>query len=116
VNAPCKYPGCRMLTREGYCPRHTIPRADNRPTAAHRGYSRHWSKVAKLHKAEHPLCQLCELEGRVTIATISHHVNTVSRGGSVIVAEDELVACCAVCHQRIEHLGHDWKRAARRLT
>ncbi len=112
---PCARPGCRGVMRDGRCslcgpqPKRFDPRANSRD----RGYTTQWNKIAKLHKASSPLCALCEAEGRVTIATKSHHLDRVASGGAVIVAQEELLAVCDACHQRVEGLGRDWRRAIR---
>ena len=88
-------------------------RLDFRLSSRQRGYTRQWNKIAEIHKACNPLCALCEAEGRVTVATKSHHLQRVSDGHAVIVGQDELLAVCDACHQRVEGLGRDWMRAMR---
>ncbi len=115
---PCNRPGCSGLVRQGVCsacgPRPR--RVERRQSARQRGYSSTWNRLAETHKACNPLCQVCEAEGRTTIATISHHVTAVASGGAVLVGQDELVSVCSPCHQRIEGLGAEWRRAIRPQT
>ena len=109
----CRKPGCRGIVKGNVCSvcGPLASRTDNRPNSRQRGYDRRWNKIAEIHKHKQPLCQVCEAEGRTTIATISHHVEAVSKGGEVHVGDEELVAVCAQCHQRIEGLGAEWRRA-----
>jgi 5-methylcytosine-specific restriction protein A len=114
----CNRPGCRGLVRGGVCsecgPR--PQRVERRANAQQRGYTSVWNRLAQTHKACNPLCQVCEAEGRTTIATISHHVTAVASGGAVLVGQDELVSVCSPCHQRIEGLGGEWRTVIRPQT
>lgn len=49
------------------------PPAASRPTAAARGYDRQWRKARLVWLAEHPLCEHCLAEERVTPATVVDH-------------------------------------------
>ena len=112
----CRKPGCRGIVKDGRCsvcgPQ--AARIDGRPNSRQRGYDSRWNKIAATHKACKPLCEVCEAEGRVTIATLSHHLKAVSNGGAVHVAQDELLAVCTSCHQKVEGLGREWRRAVKR--
>ncbi len=46
----------------------------NGKTTAERGYGGRWQRARKRHLLEHPLCVMCEDEGRVTAATIVDHI------------------------------------------
>lgn len=47
---------------------------DNRPSASKRGYGAAWGKASKAYRAEHPLCVICQAEGRLTPAMCVDHV------------------------------------------
>lgn len=112
----CKRPGCRGIIIGGTCNvcRHTEQRFDNRASAQERGYDSRWARFAQLYKQRYPLCALCELEGRTTWADVVHHLEPLQSGGEVFPGDDGLVSVCNRCHQRVEKLGKDWKRAAKR--
>lgn len=64
--------------------------------------SKRWGKLRREVLAAHPLCQLCEERGFVTIATEVHHKTPVEDG----LGEDEMRRLCfdyhnlmALCHQ-----------------
>ena len=46
----------------------------DRPSACKRGYGRRWRKASKAYLRRHPLCAMCEKEGRVEAATVVDHV------------------------------------------
>ena len=112
---PCRHAGCRGIVRDGRCslcgPQPN--RIDHRRNSRDRGYTRQWNKIAEIHKTCSPLCALCEAEGRVTVATKSHHLDRVSEGHAVIVGQSDLLAVCDSCHQRVEGLGRNWMQAIR---
>lgn len=45
-----------------------------RGSARQRGYDSRWDKARRTFLAEHPLCVMCEREGRVTPATVVDHI------------------------------------------
>lgn len=47
---------------------------DSRPTSAERGYGSRWQRYRLSFLAEHPLCERCRAEDRVTEATVVDHV------------------------------------------
>lgn len=47
---------------------------DSTYTAAQRGYGSRWQKARAGWLASHPLCVMCERDGRVTEATVVDHV------------------------------------------
>lgn len=76
---PCMHPGCTELVAEGsYCEKHkkaVVQRTDERrPTAAQRGYDSRWRKAREGWLRVHPLCVMCEKEGRHTPATVVDHI------------------------------------------
>jgi 5-methylcytosine-specific restriction enzyme A len=116
---PCRHPGCLGLTREVYCEQHKserFARDKHRGSAAERGYDSRWNKYSDAYKRSHPLCALCEAEGRTTAVDIVHHINPVSEGNAVLAGDDGLLPVCVQCHPRVEGLGREWRKAIRNAT
>ena len=83
----CAYPGCPRLTDGQYCDEHKrlIDWQYNRygrPMVSQRAYGRVWKKIRDRYAAEHPLCELCLKEGRLTPVTEVHHIVPVTEGGT----------------------------------
>ena len=74
-----------------------------------RGYDRQWAKAARLYRAEHPLCEYCELEGLVTTATLVDHLYPHRSDRTIFWLRALWVSCCNTCHsewkQRLERQG-----------
>ena len=51
--------------------------------------------------AEHPFCEMCYREGRMTLMDEVHHIVPISRGGTH--AKENLMSLCQSCHTRIHH-------------
>ena len=102
---PCAYPGCPKTIREGrYCPAHkTIAgREFNRYQRApdhNKRFGHRWRKIRNLYISKHPLCELCEKEGRLVPAYAVHHLKAWADGGND--EDDNLQALCASCHSRV---------------
>ncbi len=104
---PCAWPGCPKLTDGQYCEEHRVKAARNynrysRAPDVHKKYGRAWKRIRDAYAAEHPLCEKCLAEGRVTLTEEVHHIIPVSRGGTH--ERSNLMALCRSCHNRI-HLG-----------
>ena len=108
-NRRCRHPGCMGIGPNGWCAHHTPDM--HRGSAGDRGYDSRWNRFSAGYKRRHPLCALCEAEGRTTPTAIGHHMSPVSKGGAVLVADEELLPVCAACHPRVEGLGRNWRRA-----
>lgn len=108
---PCRAPGCPELQteeRRGYCERH-IDLADRaqgrgryRTSARERGYTTQYEKLRRAVLARQPLCVRCEAEGRVRLATQTHHIVPLSEGGSNRASNLEPI--CEPCHRAL-HRG-----------
>lgn len=46
----------------------------DRPKTAARGYGGRWQRERLRYLAEHPLCRMCEEQGRVTEAKVVDHI------------------------------------------
>ena len=58
-------------------------------------------EIADRYAAEHPLCEMCLKEGRLTPVQEVHHILPVSKGGTH--ARDNLMSLCQSCHTKIHH-------------
>jgi 5-methylcytosine-specific restriction enzyme A len=107
----CCKPGCRGLVRNGTCNVcGTSGRTpDIRPPAATRGYDQQWRGYVKVFRRAHPLCALCEAEGRLTPTEIVHHLDPVADGNPALCEAERLLAVCRQCHERVEGLGDRWQ-------
>ena len=111
---PCSHRGCPALTDGQYCPEHQKLAAAHynryeRDPAMRKRYGGAWPHIRALFLATHPLCAVCQREGRVTAAEEVHHILPLSRGGTH--AEDNLMALCKECHSRITaREGGRWGR------
>jgi 5-methylcytosine-specific restriction protein A len=100
---PCPHPGCGVTTRQRYCAKHRRGwnRQDGpRPSAHKRGYNKAWQRYRIGYLIEHPLCVLCEREGRVTAATVVDHVLPHQGDEERFWDEANHMALCARCHSR----------------
>jgi 5-methylcytosine-specific restriction protein A len=59
-------------------------------------YDYRWSKIRAAYLAAHPLCELCQLCGRLTPAVLVHHKNPLAAGGTHDT--ENLQALCVTCH------------------
>jgi len=73
---PCRHPGCAELVQTGqkYCPRHKPFHPEETRSAGKRGYGREWQKARRVYLASHPLCVICQKEGRYRKATVVDHI------------------------------------------
>lgn len=117
---PCSYPRCPRLTHGRYCDEHAKLAEHNyrryeRDPEIDRRYGRQWRKIRARYVAEHPLCEQCQKEDRLTPTQEVHHILPLSKGGTHDF--DNLMALCKPCHSRISALDGDrWRngRSARR--
>jgi 5-methylcytosine-specific restriction enzyme A len=114
---PCSFPGCPRLTAGRYCDEHQKladqerQRYTRSPGDADR-YGRDWRRISRCFLDDHPFCEMCRKEGRITEATIAHHVIPVKEGGTD--DESNLMALCRPCHSRLHgERGDRWGRRKR---
>ena len=101
---PCAYPGCPNLTERQYCPNHekTARRQydrNQRDPHVNKTYGRAWKRIRDRYASEHPLCEMCLAEGRVTLMDEVHHILPVARGGRH--NKGNLMSLCRSCHNKI---------------
>lgn len=111
---PCGYPGCAALTNDLYCPEHKrlaqsqYNRYGRTPEMKNR-YNGMWPAIRRRFLVWHPLCECCQREGRITVATEVHHIRPLADGGTH--DDGNLMALCKPCHSRITaHEGGRWGR------
>lgn len=104
----CAYAKCKELAVPGsqYCEEHKklVDRQYNRymrPPDIRKKYGADWRKARDRHAREHPLCEKCFAEGRVTLMDEVHHIVPVSRGGTH--EDSNLMSLCRSCHTKIHH-------------
>ena len=101
---PCSCPGCGRLTDGRYCEEHRQieERRYNhylRDPDTNKRYGRAWKKIRARFLLQHPLCEQCSLENRLTPAQEVHHVVPLANGGTH--DENNLLALCKSCHSAI---------------
>lgn len=101
---PCAYPGCPKRTDKLYCPEHAKAVRQNydryvRSPDVNKKYGRAWKRIRDRYAAEHPLCERCLKEGRVTLMDEVHHILPISRGGTH--DKSNLMSLCHSCHNKI---------------
>ena len=102
----CRTPGCPATTTVGdYCLEHQRRRPTRQPDAVRlnsyqRGYSRHWSLARRHWLAAHPLCVICQAEGRTTIATDVDHIQPHRGRAGLFWDESNWQPLCRRCHSR----------------
>ena len=62
-------------------------------------YGRAWKKIRARYVAAHPLCEMCQAEGRLTPTEIVHHIKELSDGGTHDFSN--LMSVCKSCHNKI---------------
>lgn len=82
---PCHQPACLNLTSTKYCLSHSHialkeihvqrQRADNnRDSNVRELYDGRWTRYSKQYRIQHPLCAICEREGRLTATQVTDHI------------------------------------------
>lgn len=94
----CLVPGCpNAQAKGGYCAPHAAQReaqrAEERGTAAERGYGYRWSKLRLMVLRAQPACVVCGAP-----ATDVDHIIPKRLGGTD--ARDNLQSLCHACHTR----------------
>lgn len=118
---PCRRPGCRALTtdRTGYCEAHRKEERKQarreydrtRPSAAQRGYDRHWQKVRAAKLREDPLCERCLAKGIIREAWGVHHKDRDPTNNT----PENLESICFECHEA-EHAAERWRPRRQKQT
>ncbi len=73
-----------------------------RTSTTERGYDYAWRKLSESYRDSHPLCEVCELNGRVEPACHVHHIESIENSPHRRLDTDNLIAVCEPCHIEIE--------------
>ncbi len=102
----CAYGKCNRLAISGsqYCEEHKklVDRQYNlysRPEETKKKYGRAWKRIRDRYASEHPYCEMCFREGRMTMMDEVHHIVPVSRGGTH--DRSNLMSLCRSCHNKV---------------
>lgn len=91
---------------------HVVPSGSWRDgkTTAERGYGWRWQQARRAFLSEHPLCRMCEEEGRVTAATVVDHITPHKGDEALFWDRSQWQALCKRHHdsdkQALEKSGH----------
>lgn len=101
---PCAHPGCPNLTDGQYCKEHQRKATEEynkheRSPDVNKTYGRSWKRIRDRYIQKHPLCEMCQKEGRLTPADEVHHIVPVSQGGKS--TQSNLMSLCHSCHNKI---------------
>lgn len=105
----CRHRSCpSRATHGGYCATHYQPRerpADERPSAAQRGYDAKWRRIRAAYLKKHPTCVACGEQ-----ATEVDHIKALRDGGTNEWAN--LQAMCKTHHSQKTNRenGGGWRR------
>jgi 5-methylcytosine-specific restriction protein A len=94
----CSEPSCRtkITSRSSVCPEHLRQRDRQRGTSSQRGYGGQWRKIRARFLKEHPWCEDCLAQGRITRASeIDHKIRLRDSGTN---RWENLSAVCRACH------------------
>lgn len=99
---PCRWPGCRQLTRQGYCPAHKPRKTRGESARWHRLYSLPlWRDVLRPGQLlREPWCRQCAQEGRRVRATVVDHIRPHRGDWGLFTDPDNLQSLCKSCHDR----------------
>ena len=100
---PCSYPGCPRLCDGQFCEEHrTQARRQydkyERAPNVNKKYGRAWKRIRDSYVSEHPLCERCLKEGKLTPVEEVHHILPISQGGTH--NRNNLMSLCKSCHNK----------------
>ncbi len=79
----------------------TAPRIDERPSAAMRGYDRHWRNLRAMFIRANPLCVECKRKGIIEPAREVDHVKAFEGPDDPLRMDwENLQSLCKPCHSR----------------
>jgi 5-methylcytosine-specific restriction endonuclease McrA len=101
----------RLATSSTSAVRTVTPSWRAEKTSTERGYGYRWQKARATFLSAHPLCCMCEANGRFVAATVVDH-RTPHRGDQTLFWDSSnWQSLCATCHssakQRMEARGDD---------
>lgn len=111
---PCSYPGCPRLTSGRFCEEHAKVEAKryetyDRDPDTRRRYGRAWKRIRDSYVQQHPMCELCQRDGKFVPTEEVHHKVPLAGGGTH--ARENLIALCKTCHARLHaERGDRWHK------
>jgi 5-methylcytosine-specific restriction protein A len=88
-------------------------RADKR-SSSERGYGSRWRKARAIYLQHHPLCVMCERDGRVTAGSVVDHIRPHKGDPALFWSEANWQTLCATHHssdkQMLERSGQERTR------
>lgn len=105
---PCRFPGCPNLCDSGvYCRDHLQYSTDRiRGGADARGYDSAWRKARKAYLEEHPLCEECRKNGKLTPASVIDHIIPHRGDKKLFWDETNWQSLCKDCHDKKTGSGY----------
>ena len=108
---PCAHQGCPKLTRNRYCEAHAKQEARHynkyaRDPGTSKRYSGAWKKIRAAFLAAKPLCEMCRRDGRLTPATLVHHIRPLKESHDN--SPENLMPLCSSCHSKLHAVQHDY--------
>ena len=89
---PCFY---LAEDRSAYCHRHQPARAPKETDPFY--LTVQWRKFRDWYITRHPICEMCEKEGRLTPAVMVDHIVEIRDGGA-LTSEENAQSLCWRCH------------------
>lgn len=111
---PCSHPGCPELINARFCDAHAEVeerryRTYQRDPKINRRYGRAWRTIRAAYVAEHPLCEDCQANDKLTPVAEVHHNVPLEHGGTH--DHSNLRSLCKPCHSRQSAKDGDrWRR------
>lgn len=113
----CTYTGCRELVPMGqtYCEKHAEValkrekerqrnsdrlRVFNGKSSTKRGYGRQWNRISQRWRAQHPFCEECRRQGRLTLAECVDHIIPHKGAPTLLYDLNNLRSLCWKWHSR----------------
>jgi 5-methylcytosine-specific restriction protein A len=118
---PCRQPGCPNLTAEKYCQMHSHLQIKETKTQRARAdakrnpnvrdlYDARWARYSMRFRRQHPLCAICEREGRLTATEVTDHI-IPHRGDYVLFWDpNNHQPACKPCHDSKTQSEGAWGR------
>ena len=81
-----------------------------------------WQNLRARYKAQHPVCEECEKNGKTSLANVVHHVVPIEDARDVTMMEmlaydwNNLMALCDECHEAIHKRLGSCKKKGKRYT
>lgn len=99
---PCKYPGCRELTRDGYCKKHkNLKKARGESERWHYLYlGSRWKRMRSEHLLNEPFCRECAKKGIRTKGNEVDHLVPHRGNLELFFDKKNLQTLCKSCHSR----------------